>query len=91
LGEAIVHADTLIERTHAPVHAGQLDVLWFAAQLHSEGNTQMPFDVPKRLGQAHRSLIDQRHPSLRSYLAWFEIYLALHASPPAEISRGWKK
>ena len=85
LGQAIAHADTLIDRTHAPVYAGQLNVLWFAAQLHADGNMQMPFDVPKRLGQAHRSLIDQRHPSWRSYLAWFEIYLALGANPPAEI------
>ena len=83
LGKALEHADTLIDRTHAPVDAGQLDVLWFAAQLHA-GNTQVPFDVPKRLGQAQRSLIDQRDPSWRSYLAWFEIYLALGATPRAE-------
>ncbi|WP_257459649.1 TolB-like translocation protein [Archangium lipolyticum] len=82
LGKALEHADTLIERTHAPVDAGQLDVLWFAAQLHSDGNTRVPFDVPKRLGQAQRSLIDQRNPAWRSYLAWFEIYLALSANPP---------
>jgi len=85
LGKAIAHADTLIDRTHAPVYAGQLDVLWFAAQLHSDESSQLPFDVPKRLGQAHRSLIDQRDPSWRSYLAWFEIYLALGANPPAEV------
>jgi tetratricopeptide (TPR) repeat protein len=84
LGEAMTHADTLIARTHAPLHAGQLDVLWFAAQLHLDGRAQLPFDVPKRLGQAHRSLIDQRHPSWRSYLAWLEVYLALGANPPAE-------
>ncbi len=85
LGKALEHADTLIDRTHAPVDAGQLDVLWFAAQLHADGNTQVPFDVPKRLGQAQRTLIDQRDPSWRSYLAWFEIYLALSANPPAEV------
>ncbi|QRN95861.1 PD40 domain-containing protein [Archangium violaceum] len=85
LGKAIEHADTLMERTHAPVDAGQLDVLWFAAQLHSDGNTQVPFDVPRRLDQAQRSLIDRRDPSWRSYLAWFEIYLALSANPPAEV------
>ncbi len=85
LGQAIEHADTLIERTHAPVYDGQLNVLWFAAQLHAEGNKQLPFDVPQRLGKAHRSLIDQRHPSWRTYLAWFEIYLALGAHPPAEV------
>ncbi|ATB42159.1 hypothetical protein CYFUS_007636 [Cystobacter fuscus] len=85
LGKALEHTDTLIERTHAPLDAGQLDVLWFAAQLHSDGNTQVPFDVHERLGQAQRALIDQRDPSWRSYLAWIEIYLALGANPPAEI------
>ncbi|WP_224363948.1 hypothetical protein [Hyalangium versicolor] len=85
LGQAIAHADTLLERTQVPVDANQLDVLWFTAQLHSEGSTPMPFDVPKRLGQAQRSLIDQRDPSWRSYLAWFEIYLALGAHPPTEV------
>ncbi len=85
LGQAIEHADTLIDRTHTPVYAGQLNALWFAAQLHSDGDTQMPFDVPKRLGQAHRTLIDLRHPSGRAHLAWFEIYLALGAIPPAEV------
>ncbi|HYO69250.1 MAG TPA: hypothetical protein VEU33_24545, partial [Archangium sp.] len=83
LGKALEHADTLVKRTHAPVDAGQLDVLWFAAQLHSEGNTRVPFDVTRRLGQAQRTLIDQRDPSWRAYLAWFEIYLALSAHPPA--------
>ena len=85
LGKAIEHADSLIERTHAPVDAGQLDVLWFAAQLHADGNTRVPFDVPKRLGQAQRILLDQRDPSWRAYVAWFEIYLALSANPPAEV------
>ncbi|WNG53883.1 hypothetical protein F0U59_03075 [Archangium gephyra] len=83
LGSALQHADTLIDRTHAPVDAGQLAVLWFAAQLHADGTTRVPFDVPKRLGQAQRSLIDQGDPSWRAYLAWFEIYLALSAHPPA--------
>nr|WP_246357362.1 hypothetical protein [Pyxidicoccus fallax] len=85
LGMAIAHADTLRERTHTPVYSGQLDVLWFAAQLHSDGNTRMPFDVLGRVGQAHQSLVDQRTPSWRSYRAWFEIYLALGANPPAEV------
>ena len=84
LGEAIAHADSLIERTHAPVDPGQMAVLWFAAQLHMEGNTRLPFDVPQRLGQAQRSLIEQRNPAWRTYQAWFEIYLALGAHPPAE-------
>jgi tetratricopeptide (TPR) repeat protein len=85
LGQAMAHADTLLERTHAPVYAGQLNALWFAAQLHLEGNTQLPFNVPKRLGQAHRALLGQRNPAWRSYLAWFELYLALGAHPPAEV------
>lgn len=78
LGQAISHADTLVERTHAPASAGQLDALWFAAQLHSAGNARLPFDVPARLNQSQRSLLSQRAPSWRAYQAWFEIYLALH-------------
>ncbi|TQF16786.1 hypothetical protein FJV41_06420 [Myxococcus llanfairpwllgwyngyllgogerychwyrndrobwllllantysiliogogogochensis] len=85
LGKALEHADALVARTHAPVDAGQLDVLWFAAQLQANGSTRMPFDVPERLGKARRSLIDQRDPSWRAYLAWFEIYMALNAHPPAEV------
>ncbi|MCP3166409.1 hypothetical protein [Myxococcus qinghaiensis] len=85
LGKALEHADTLVARTHAPVDAGQLDVLWFAAQLHSNGSTRMPFDVPERLGKARRSLIDQRDASWRAYLAWFEIYTALNAHPSADV------
>ncbi|WP_338867805.1 hypothetical protein [Myxococcus stipitatus] len=82
LGKALEHADALMARTHAPVDAGQLDVLWFAAQLHANGSTRMPFDVPGRMGQARRSLLDQRDPAWRTYLAWFEIYMALDAHPP---------
>ncbi|WP_163995402.1 PD40 domain-containing protein [Pyxidicoccus caerfyrddinensis] len=85
LGQTLGHADTLHARTHAPVEAGQLDVLWFAAQLHLDGTTQLPFDVPGRMGQAQRTLIDQRNPTWRSYLAWFEIYLALSTDVPAEV------
>jgi tetratricopeptide (TPR) repeat protein len=82
LGKAIAHADALAARTRTPAHAGQLDVLWFAAQLHSEGNTRLPFDLRERLGQAHTALVGQRRAALRAYLAWFEVYLALGASPP---------
>ncbi|MCY1020675.1 hypothetical protein [Pyxidicoccus sp. MSG2] len=85
LGQTMAHADTMLERTHAPVEVGQLDVLWFAAQLHLDGTTQLPFDVPARLGQAQRTLIDQRNPTWRSYRAWFEVYLALSTDTPAEL------
>ncbi|RKH64053.1 hypothetical protein D7W81_19280 [Corallococcus aberystwythensis] len=77
LGKALEHADSLMARTHAPVDAGQLDVLWFAAQLQSEDTARMPFDVPQRMLQARRTLIEQRDPAWRTYLAWFNIYLAL--------------
>nr|WP_242589293.1 hypothetical protein [Corallococcus macrosporus] len=77
LGKALEHADSLMARTHAPVDAGQLDVLWFAAQLQSEDRTRMPFDVPQRMSQARRTLIEQRDPAWRAWLAWFNIYVAL--------------
>ncbi|AKQ65668.1 hypothetical protein A176_002580 [Myxococcus hansupus] len=79
LNEALKHADKLIARTHADVDTGQLNILWFAAQLHAKGEAQLGFDVPKRLGQAQRSLNELRDPAWRSYVAWFEIYQALGA------------
>ncbi|RKH17151.1 hypothetical protein D7X74_13310 [Corallococcus sp. CA047B] len=85
LGKALEHADALVERTHAPVDAGQLDVLWFAAQLHAQGNTRMPFDVPQRLGQARRTLLQQRDPVWRPYLEWFDVYFALGATEHAPL------
>ncbi|RYZ43480.1 MAG: hypothetical protein EOO71_03210 [Myxococcaceae bacterium] len=80
LGKALEHADALKERTHAPVDVGQLDVLWFAAQLQAQEGTRMPFDAPQRMGQARRTLIEQRDPVWRAYRAWFDIYLALGRS-----------
>jgi len=87
LGEALKHADALMARTHANVDAGHLDVLWFAAQLHADGATAMPFDVPQRLGKARRTLLEQGSPAWRTYLAWFEIYLALGTPPPSSERR----
>ncbi|MHA7629222.1 hypothetical protein [Corallococcus sp. M7] len=87
LGKALEHADSLMARTHAPVDAGQLDVLWFAAQLQSEDKTRMPFDVPQRMEQARRKLIEQRDPAWRAYLAWFNIYLALDGTVPASADK----
>ncbi|MBZ4371510.1 hypothetical protein [Corallococcus sp. AS-1-6] len=83
LGKALEHADSMMARTHAPVDAGQLDVLWFAAQLQSEDGTRMPFDVPQRMEQARRTLLEQRDPAWRAYLAWFNIYRALGGTAPA--------
>ncbi|WAM23322.1 hypothetical protein [Myxococcus sp. NMCA1] len=86
LGEALKHSDSLVARTHANVDPGQLDVLWFAAQLNVKGDGGLPFDVSQRLGKARRSLVERRDPAWRSYLAWFEIYQALEA-PAAEEKR----
>nr|WP_255207650.1 MULTISPECIES: hypothetical protein [unclassified Myxococcus] len=79
LGEALKHADALVARTHADVDTGQLDVLWFAAQLEVKGDRGLPFDVPLRLDKARRALVELRDPAWRSYLAWFEVYSALAA------------
>nr|WP_227027776.1 hypothetical protein [Corallococcus soli] len=88
LGKALEHADALMERTHAPVDAGQLDVLWFAAQLHAEGKARLPFNVPQRLDKARRALLQQRDPIWRDYLSWFDIYLALgEAEGPGPVAR----
>ncbi|AKF80562.1 hypothetical protein MFUL124B02_13630 [Myxococcus fulvus 124B02] len=81
LGMALEHADTLVARTHAPVDAGQLDVLWFAAQLQADGRTKLPFDVSQRMAGARRTLLEQKDPTWRAYQAWFEVYTALEAHP----------
>lgn len=85
LGQALEHADALMARTHAPVDASQLDVLGFAARLQVAGDVRLPFDVERRVEQARRVLVEQRDPSWRSYLAWFETYLALGVNPSAEV------
>jgi cellulose synthase operon protein C len=82
LGLALAHADTLVERTHAPVDASQLDVLWFAAQVEARGQTKLPFDVTGRVEKARRTLIEQRDPVWRAYQRWFDVYLSLGLRPP---------
>ncbi|MCP3097956.1 hypothetical protein LZ198_03595 [Myxococcus sp. K15C18031901] len=84
LGQALEHADALLERTHAPVDVGQLDVLWFAAQLHAAGDAKLPFDVTQRVEEAHRVLLERKDRAWRMYQAWFEIYVALGAKPAPE-------
>jgi hypothetical protein len=79
LGTALAHADLLVERTHAPVDVGQLDVLLFAAQLEASAHTPLPFDLKKRLEQAHRALLGQPRGPWRTYLMWLEVYLGLIA------------
>jgi len=81
LAAALEHADTLVERTHVPADPGQLDVLWFAAELHTSAKARLAFDLPKRLDQAQRMLERRRNPAWRSYKAWFEIYRALMMDP----------
>ena len=77
LDEALGHADNLVDRTHAPVEPGQLDVLWFSAEL----GAKQSFDLSKRLDEAQRELAAQKAPAWRTYQAWFEIYSALGGKP----------
>jgi Tol biopolymer transport system component len=87
LGQALQHADALAKRTQAPVNAGQLNTLWFAAQWQAAGGdgSVLPFDLPARLAQARRVLAErpERDGVWRAWLAWFEAYQALH-EPAAE-------
>ncbi|WP_035605557.1 PD40 domain-containing protein [Hylemonella gracilis] len=87
LGRAMRHADTLAKRTGAPVDAGQLNTLWFAAQWQvgvqaagpGTAKARLPFDLPTRLEQARRVLAQrpERDAAWRAWLAWFEVYQAL--------------
>lgn len=97
LGQAMRHADALAKRTGAPLDAGQLNALWFAAQWRAarEGagpgteTARLPFDLPARLEQAHRVLAErpERDAARRAWLAWFEVYLALGDGDPVVAGR----
>jgi hypothetical protein len=92
LGQALRHADALAKRTGTELDAGQLNVLWFAAQWQAarEGarsgteTARLPFDLPARLEQARRVLAErpERDAAWRAWLAWFEVYQALGGGDP---------
>lgn len=97
LGQAMRHADALAKRTGAPVDAGQLNALWFAAQWQAAGEgagsgagrVSLPFDVPTRLEQARSLLAErpERDAAWRAWQAWFEVYLALGDGNPVVAGR----
>lgn len=81
IGRALDHADSLLARTHAGVDADQLAVLRLAGELGVRARAPIPFDLPKRLGQAHARAGERRDGAWRSHQRWFEIYLTLLAEP----------
>ncbi|WP_207388095.1 PD40 domain-containing protein [Hylemonella gracilis] len=101
LGQAMRHADALAKRTGAPVDAGQLNTLWFAAQWQAgaqaatqgagigTGSLRLPFDLLARLEQARRVLAErpERDAAWRAWQAWFEVYLALVDDGPVVADR----
>ncbi len=79
IGEALKSADGMLGRTGAGVDPDLLDVLWFAAELQSNG-VKVPFDVSKRLREAYQKMVDRKDSGLRGYQRWFEVYLTLMAA-----------
>jgi tetratricopeptide (TPR) repeat protein len=77
VSEGLHRSDDLVARTHAPVDAEQLDLLWFAAELESGTRAKLDFDLAKRLGEAQKAIGAARDPAWRSYQAWFDVYEAL--------------
>ncbi|MFO6418983.1 hypothetical protein ACLBKS_02130 [Hylemonella sp. W303a] len=90
LGQALRRADALARRAGVAPDVGQLNTLWFAAQWRAgqagqatpaPGNSRsaLPFDLPARLAQAHRWLVERSDgdKAWRTWQSWFEVYLVL--------------
>jgi cellulose synthase operon protein C len=77
IGKALEHADTLASRTGTPVDRGQLDALWFSAELSVFREASLPFDLPKRLDEAYGKMVQTSDVVWRSDERTFEIYQAL--------------
>jgi cellulose synthase operon protein C len=74
---ALGHADTIVARSQTGVDVDQLRVLLFAAELGALDHAALGFDLPKRLGEAHKKLVEKRDPTLDPYKRWLEIFLPL--------------
>jgi len=81
LRRALAHADDLHARAGGLHDRAQLDVLWLAAQLSVSSKAALVPDLPKRLQDASAEITARREPSLRPYARWFEVYIALLATP----------
>jgi len=83
IGQALGHADSLVDRAHSALDPGQLTVLWVAAELGARAHAPLTFDLSERLRRAH-ALIGEHHAAAwRRYQRWFEIYLTLLVPAPA--------
>jgi tetratricopeptide (TPR) repeat protein len=71
------HAGTWLKRTHAPLHAGPLDALWFAGQLRALAQVPVPFDVQRELRRSQTKIEELKDPVWMPYHRWFEVLLAL--------------
>ncbi|HEX8953547.1 MAG TPA: hypothetical protein VF945_16940, partial [Polyangia bacterium] len=79
LGLALAHADAYQKKTGVPLHADQLDLLRFAAELRLDGNLQLGIDLPRRLDDAVARLAAEHDPAFRDQQRWLEIHAALLA------------
>ena len=60
-----------------PLHADQLDLLRFAAELYLSTGTKLQLKLPRRMRDAQDKLVASDDPALRVQQRWLEIYLAL--------------
>jgi cellulose synthase operon protein C len=81
LGLALDRADTWQRRTGVPLHADQLDLLRFAAQLRLDRQLTLALDLPRRLDAAVGKLAAEHDPAFRVEQRWLEIDAALLALP----------
>ncbi|HEX2571023.1 MAG TPA: hypothetical protein VH877_15795, partial [Polyangia bacterium] len=64
-------------RTGVQLHADQLDLLRFAAELSLSTGERLKLKLPHRLREAHDKMAKEQDPSFRGQQRWFEIYLTL--------------
>jgi hypothetical protein len=74
---ALAHADEYVRRTGVQLHADQLDLLRFAAELSLSTGERLKLKLPHRLREAHDKMAKEQDPSFRGQQRWFEIYLTL--------------
>jgi hypothetical protein len=81
VGLALGHADAFVERTHAPVHPDQLNVLLMGAELGILRQANLPFPLLKELRKEDDQVLAFHDPAFRAYERWLEIYLSLANTP----------
>jgi hypothetical protein len=75
--KALQRADNLRARARGAVDRDQLDVLWLASSLARVTPPGPATDLPRRLRDAQKTIVERGDPVFREYERWFEIDMAL--------------